>query len=446
MEALQYVFYLLVTIGILVTIHEFGHYLVARASGVKILRFSVGFGRPLCTWVDKRGTEFTIAAIPLGGYLRMYEENEELIDNDFESNPAPMVAFNQLSPWWRIGIACGGPGANFLLAVVVYSVISMIGVTSFMPIVGVVEEGTPVHAAGLQSGEEIVRVDDRDTPTWSDVNMRLASRLGDTGIIALQTRWPGESGQRSYSLVVDEWHKGADEPDLMGSLGISIAPLAVIGSVVKGSPAERAGFVRWDRVVAVDERQIITWRDWVLAIREAPGVPMRVQIVREGMPRNLILVPDLTEAANGEVIGFAGLGTVTRNVQYRFFGAIVRGVSETAANTVMTLDFLKKMVTGLVSARNLGGPIMIAKVAKDSAQLGWQHFLRILALLSISLGVINLLPIPILDGGHILFASAEIVTRRPVSARIQALGLRLGLVVVVSVMLFTIYNDVSRVL
>lgn len=441
MEALQYVFYLLLTLGVLVTVHEYGHYVVARASGVRILRFSVGFGRPLRTWTDGRGTEFTIAAIPLGGYLKMLESGDRP-----EAAEARDLAFDELSPAWRIAIATAGPAANFLLAFVVYAFIAMMGVTAFLPVIGAVAEGSPAAKAGLAPGQELVRVDGRRTDTWMDVGMGLAARLGDTGAIGLEARWPGQTAVRSHAIPVTAWHEAAEEPDLLGSLGISAELPALVGEVLPESAADSAGFKLWDRVVAVDGASITGWRDWVEVVRGAPGETLRVRVTRQGREAELTLVPRVVEAEDGSATGFAGVAAPTRTVRAGPVGAIIAGARETVANTQLTLNLLKKMVLGLVSPKNLSGPIMIAKVAKDSADAGWRNFLGILALLSISLGVINLLPIPILDGGHILFGAAELVTRRPVSLRVQAVGLRLGLFVVTCMMLFAIYNDITRVL
>lgn len=441
MDVLQYVFYLLLTLGVLVTVHEFGHYVVARASGVCILRFSVGFGQALHTWRDRRGTDFVVAAIPLGGYLKMLESADRPAGGQTHG-----LAFDELSPAWRIAIAAAGPAANFLLAFVVYAFIAVMGVTTFLPVIGGVAPGSPAATAGLAPGEEVVRIDGRGTDSWMDVGMGLAARLGDTGDIAIEARWPGQPATRHYAIPVRAWHDGAEEPDLLDSLGISATLPALVGDVAPASAAADAGFLPWDRVVAVNGAPIDAWPDWVEAVRAAPGDTLHVRVSRHGEDAELTLVPEAAQASDGSAIGFAGVGVATRTVRAGPLGAIAAGAQETVANTRLTLNLLKKMVLGLVSPKNLSGPIMIAKVAKDSADSGWRNFLGILALLSISLGVINLLPIPILDGGHILFGAAELVTRRPVAPRVQAVGLRLGLFVVASLMLLAIYNDISRFL
>ena len=445
MEALQYVLYLLVTVGILVTVHEYGHYLVARAAGVRILRFSVGFGRPLLSWTDKRGTVFTLAAIPLGGYLQMYGEGEDTADWEPEAGSKyANIPFDKLSPWWRIAIAAAGPGANFVLAFVVYWAIAIAGVTAYIPIVGTVEQGTPAHTAGLRGGEELVAIDGRSTPTWSEVSVALAGRLGETGEIHIAARRPDASSTREYRVPVEDWRSGEEAPDLLDDLGIVALP-AVIGRVRDDSAAARAGLQAWDRVLAVDGVVVRDWVDWVDAVRGAPERAIALRVDRGGREIDLSLTPAALSDGE-EKIGFAGVEAPVRTVRHSAIEAVAWSANETVAKTALTLQLLGKMFAGMVSPKNLSGPVMIAKVARDSAQTGWRNFLVILALLSISLGVINLLPIPVLDGGHILFAFAQIVSRRPVPARVQAIGMRVGLFLVSFTMLFVIYNDVARLL
>ena len=448
MEALQYVLFFLATICILVTVHEFGHYLAARASGVRILRFCVGLGRPLLSWTDKRGTAFTLAAIPLGGYLQMYgEDGNSGHWEPAEASEYPNIPFDKLSPWWRMTIAAAGPAANFVLAFVVYWAISVAGITTLIPIVGGVEEDTPAYVAGLRGGEELVAIDGRPTPTWSEVNIALAGRLGDTGDIDIEARRGEQPSTRVYRIPVERWGRGEEAPDLLSDLGIKVLP-AVIGSVLDDSAAARADLRARDRILAADGQTIHTWDDWVQAVRAAPDRTLSLRVDRDGRDIEVQLTPDAW-SENGETIGRAGVMAAqppVRTARYSMIEGIVWSADETAAKTVLTLKLLGKMFTGYVSPKNLAGPIMISKIAKDSAQTGWRNFFNILALLSISLGVINLLPIPVLDGGHILFACAHIVTRRPVPAHVQAAGIRVGLFLVGFAMLFVIYNDVARLL
>ena len=448
MEALQYVLYFLLTVFILVTVHEFGHYLAARCAGVRILAFSVGFGRPLLSWRDKRGTVFMLAAVPLGGYVQMYGEDHDT-GNWVPSEGAeyPNIPFDKLPPWWRIVIAAAGPAANFVLALGVYWVIAIAGATTYIPIVGGVEHDAPAYTAGLRGGEELIAIDGRPTPTWAEVGVALAGRLGDTGDIEITARQSQHSSTRLYRIPIEQWRRGEEAPDLIADLGIGVvAP--VVGGVLDDSAAERAGLRAGDRILAADGEAVATWHGWVDAVRASPERAMSMLVDREGQEISLWLTPSAA-SEGGEMIGFAGVAAVeppVRTVRHSMIDGLAWGASETWDKTKFTYQILGKMFTGMVSPTNLSGPVGIAKFAKESAQMGWRNFLTILALLSISLGVINLLPIPVLDGGHILFACAHMVARRPLPARVQAAAVRVGLFLVGFTMLFVIYNDVAKLL
>lgn len=440
-EILQYPLALLVTLGVLVTFHELGHYLVARWSGVRIVRFSVGFGRPIWSRMDRRGTEWAVAAIPLGGYVRMLDEREPGTV-EAEARPGD-VSYNDLSVGWRAAIAAAGPLANFLLAIVVYWFLFVAGNTTIAPMLGTVPEGSPADRAGLEPGLEIVSVDGESARSWQQVTMALAGRLGDSGSIELGVRRPGAESIRQVGLAIDDWHRGVDEPDLLASLGIEPALPPVLGEILPDSPAERAGLRRFDRVVAVDGEPQQRWSDWVDTVQAAPDRALTVTVDRDGRRLDLSVRPEARDAG-GEAAGYVGVAPYLNEIRYGPLAAIPMGVAETWDKTALTLGLLKKMVTGDVSMKNLSGPITIARVAGDSARSGWTYFLGVLALLSISLGVLNLLPIPILDGGHLLFCAAEAATGRPVSERIQLLGTQIGLFLVAGLMVLALYNDISR--
>jgi regulator of sigma E protease len=439
MELLQYVLALLVTLGILVTVHELGHFLVAKASGVKVLRFSVGFGRPLVSWFDGAGTEYAIAALPLGGYVRMLDEREGTVAPDEVHR-----CFNRLSPAWRIAIAFGGPAANFLLAIAVYWCLAVAGGAALVPFLSTPAAGTPVAEAGLTEEAEIVSVDGLETPGWPQVTMALAARLGDTGTIRLGTRESADDAPTEARIPIDEWQRGVDEPDLLGALGIVPTLPAVLGDIVAGGPAATAGLQRGDRILALDDVAVATWSDWVETVRAAPGSRKDASVRRGETTLTLPIEIERRESENGSAYGFVGVAPQMREVRYGAFAAVPRALGETWEKTRLTLDLLKKMVTGLVSAKNLSGPITIAKVAGDSARSGWESFLGVLALLSISLAVLNLLPVPILDGGHIVLCTAELILRRPIPERVQAVGMQIGLAIVGGMMLLAVYNDLTR--
>ncbi|MEE4299760.1 MAG: RIP metalloprotease RseP [Pseudomonadales bacterium] len=440
MDLLQTILALLVTLGILVTVHEAGHFYVARACGVRVLRFSVGMGPVLFSRHDRRGTEFAVSALPIGGYVRMLDGREMDVAASERDE-----AFDSKTPLQRIAISLGGPVANFLLAILVYWVLFVSGTSGFAPITGEVPADTPAARAGMRADTEIVAVDGRSTPTWQAVNLALVERLGETGTIRVEARALDGGAARRHELAIDRWLADEDEPDTLGSLGLVPGFPAVLGSVVADGPAARAGVRDGDRIVAVDGEAIRGWGDWVRVVRAAPEQALAVEIERDSVRRTLTVVPEAREAGGeGEAIGFVGTGPLYRTMRLSFADAVPRAFEETWSKTVLTLNLLKKMVVGLVSTRNLSGPITIAKVAGESAESGLETFLGFLALLSVSLGVLNLLPIPVLDGGHILFYLVELAKGSPVPERVQMLGVQIGIFIVASMMLLAFYNDLTR--
>ncbi len=439
MQILQYVLALIATLAVLVTVHEWGHFIVARWAGAKVVRFSIGFGPVLFSRFDRRGTEFALAAVPLGGYVKILDEREGEVAPDEADK-----TFNRLTPLWRIAFALGGPIANFLLAIVLYWGLFVAGTTDLIPIIAEPNAETPAFAAGLRGGEEIVSVDAALTQSWAEVSMALASRLGDSGSITVTSRRPGTTTATSHRLPIADWQRGVDEPELFQSLGLVPTLPAIFGTVLEDGPAHAAGLRSWDRVVAVDGAPIDEWADWVELVRKSADKDLTIDVDRDGSIVQVVLRPTARAADDGASYGYVGVAPLLREMEYGALAAIPMSLRETASKTVMTLDLMKKMVMGLVSTRNLSGPITIAKVAGDSARSGWESFLRVLALLSISLGVLNLLPIPILDGGHVMFCLAEMAIRRPVPERVQAWGMQIGLAIVGCMMLLAFYNDLTR--
>ncbi|WP_460045369.1 sigma E protease regulator RseP [Pseudomonas sp. S2_H01] len=449
MSALYMIVGTLVALGVLVTFHEFGHFWVARRCGVKVLRFSVGFGMPLLRWHDRKGTEYVLAAIPLGGYVKMLDEREgdvppELVDQ----------SFNRKSVYQRIAIVIAGPVANFLLAIVFFWVLAMLGSQQVRPVIGGVEAGSIAEKAGLASGQEIVSVDGEATTGWSSVNLQLVRRLGETGSIALKVREQGSDVDTPHALVLDNWLKGADEPDPIRSLGIrpwrpALAP--VLAELDPKGPAQAAGLKTGDRLLALDGQPLNEWQQVVDWVRVRPDTRISLTVERDGAK---IDVP-VTLVAHGEgkaATGYLGAGVkgvdwppeMLREVSYGPLAAVAEGARRTWTMSVLTLDSLKKMLFGELSVKNLSGPITIAKVAGASAQSGVGDFLNFLAYLSISLGVLNLLPIPVLDGGHLLFYLVEWVRGRPLSEKVQGWGVQIGISLVVGVMLLALVNDLGR--
>ncbi len=445
MDFLQYPLALIVMLGGLITFHELGHYVAARASGVRILRFSIGFGRPLWSRVDRRGTEWVVTAIPLGGFVRMLGENEP--------GEVPLAVplkpedkdYSQLSVGWRLIISAAGPVANFILAALIYWVLFIAGTPTLAPMLGEVDPDSALGQAGLTRYSEVISVDGRRTQDWQQVNLALADRMGESGSIVIEARQPGAEAGR-FEIPITDWHKGEKDPNLLGSLGFTAAAPALVGEVLPGGAGERDGLQRWDLISAVNGQPIERWGEWVDVIQRSPGDVLEVELLRRGQPLTLQIVPNAAESEEGVTIGYLGVAGHFYEMQYGPFAAIPAAIGETFEKTLFTLGVLKKMVMGAVSVENLSGPIMIAKVAGDTASAGWQYFIGLAALLSISLGVLNLLPIPILDGGHILFALVELVRGKPVPEKVQIMATQVGLVLVGGLMIIALYNDLTRLI
>ncbi|HDZ56151.1 MAG TPA: sigma E protease regulator RseP [Pseudomonas xinjiangensis] len=440
----------IVALGLLVTIHEYGHFWVARRCGVKVLRFSIGFGSALVRWHDKRGTEYVIAAIPLGGYVKMLDEREGPVpDNELDQ------AFNRKDVKKRIAIVAAGPIANFLLAITAFWLIAVFGITTVAPVIGPVEPDSVAERAGLYEGLELVEIDGVPIQSWQEVNLQLIRRLGETGQLHILARELPDSSPQRYTLELQDWLRGSEQPDPIGSLGLTtwqprISP--EIGQITPDGAAQRSGLQEGDLIVAIDQQPVDDWINQVVpTIQQSAGKSLEMEIERNGGRLSVTVTPESKEQ-DGSRIGFIGAGVAAfgwpdhmiRTIEYNPLAAIPVAAVKTWDMTILTLDSLKKMITGLVSAKNLSGPITIAKVAGASAKSGPESFLSFIAYLSISLGVLNLLPIPVLDGGHLVYYSAEWIRGKPLSERIQGWGLQIGLTLIVGVMVFAIYNDISR--
>ena len=451
MQVLFSIVMALVTLGILVTIHEYGHYWVARRCGVRVLRFAVGFGRPLAMRVDRHGTEFALCAIPLGGYVKMLDERDESQDVRVENRHE---SFNAQPVRNKLAIVSAGPAANFLLAILVLFGLFLRGETGIAPVIEAVEPGSLAHDVGLMQDQEIVAVDGASTQTVSNVRFALLKRLGDTGTIDISVGSALSNLQQTYALPIDRWLGGAEAPEPTRALGLTlgIPPLQPsIGSLVEDGPATRVGFKVGDTITVVDGQAISTWSQWVDLVRAAPGQSLVVRVERDGQSLDLTVVPRSTGTSGAEV-GSVGMGVVIPDIpedRIRRQGrnpveALSAAIERTFSLTVFTFESMWKMIQGLISTKNLSGPIAIAQVAASTAESGFTTWLSFLALLSISLGAINLLPIPVLDGGHIVFHSLEGLLGRPVPEQIQMMSYQLGLLAVFTLMVFAIYNDVAR--
>ena len=448
MQIIETVLALALTLGILVTLHEYGHFWVARRCGVKVLRFSVGFGKPMFSWYDKHGTEFAVAAIPLGGYVKMLDEREGPVPEELRDQ-----AFTSKPPGQRIAIAAAGPVANFIFAIFAYWLLSVVGVTHVAPIVGQIADESVAERVGLQEGMEIHSVDGHRVSPWRDVNMRILERTGEHGSISMEVSEDGARGTVSGEL--SGWGLSDDTPNPLAEFGITPwrpAVPPVLGQISEGGRAEAAGLQPGDRIVAVNGEAIGSWFELVEFIRNAPEQTLQVTVERNGSEQSLSVTPEARTEESGQSIGFVGAGVeaiswpeeVLRDVSYGPFAAIPVALSETWADTRLTLVAIKKMVTGLLSPTNLSGPITIARVAEASVSSGFEDFVRFLAYLSVSLGILNLLPVPVLDGGHIVYYTIEALRGKPLSEQAQAFGLRIGMAMILTLMVFALYNDLMR--
>ena len=446
---------MLVTLGILVTIHEFGHYWVARRCGVKIECFSIGFGKSIFSWY--RGeTEYRIAILPLGGYVKMFGEQGAKIKDSEKS-----LAFNHKTLPQKTAIVAAGPLANLILAVVLYWFMFMTGVSGVAPVIGDLESDSPVALAGLQRSDEIVSIDGDQTRTWQEVRKALLERLGETGSLELSFTSPGNDLINNASIRIDRWLVNKAEPDVLDALGIiphrlDIPP--IIGELVSDGRAQQAGLLSQDEILSVNELNLSGWLHWVDIVRGNPEQELQLQVLRGLEVLNLIVRPEINIDNNGDPYGYIGAGVVmpktmpalpeemNRAVRYSAFAAMPFAFIETWDNSIFILDSIKKMVVGLISVENLSGPITIAQIAGQTATFGLEYYLSFLAVLSISLGILNLLPIPVLDGGHLLYYLIEAIIRRPVPEKAQAMGIQLGIILIVSIMFVAFYNDINRLL
>ena len=446
---IQSVLSIVVALGVLITFHEFGHYIIARACGVKVLRFSVGFGKPIFKWVNKLGTEFTLALIPLGGYVRMLDEREGDVPESQKSQ-----AFNNKTVWQRISIVAAGPIANFLLAIILYALVALQGIQTVSPVVGGIVPGSIIAESSLQVGDELTHINGNDVASWQQVNLALAELIGQTGTYEFRYLPQGSTTAVASDFRLQAWLSDSEPAGLIGELGLQpkrpVMP-AVIDNVLPDGAAALAGMKAADEIVSIEGEAINDWQEFVRIVQSSPMQTLSVALLRDNQTLNIKLTPKSRETEAG-LVGYVGVmvkpveldASWYKETHYGFFAAIGYGFERSGQMIALTLSSIVKMVKGLISIDNLSGPITIAKVASASAESGLQSFLQFMAYLSISLGVLNLLPIPVLDGGHLLFYFVEAVRKKPVSEKIQYLAYRIGASMLFALMLVAIFNDIAR--
>ena len=449
LDTVQTVLIAIATFSIVVAVHEYGHFWVARRSGVKVLRFSVGFGRPLIRWRGRDDVEYVVAVLPLGGYVRMADEREDNVaDEDLPR------AYNRQPVARRMAIAAAGPAANFLLAVLVLWMLFLRGEVGIVPLIDQVSAGSLADRAGLVSGQEILSIDDNPTPTLAALNFALLERLGDSGTLRLSAAYPGLESIHRSEVPIERWLAGEEQPNLLAALGITILVppvLPLVGALADGSAAVAAGFQVGDLILQADGQAMPLWMDWVGYVRERPEVPIDVLVQRDGTTQLLTVVPRERVIDNqrfGSVGMTVSLPDMPESQQRRFergpLTALWASIQRTGDLIGFTFKSMGRMLQGLISPANLSGPIAIAQVAASTAEAGWVSWLGFVALLSVSLGALNLLPIPVLDGGHLVFYSVEALMGKPLPERVQMAGVQIGLVLVMSIMVFALYNDLSK--
>lgn len=436
-------FAFLLALGVLIVFHELGHYGVARLCGVKVLRFSLGFGKPLYSKQFKPGgTEWVVAAFPLGGYVKMLGEQ----DDQVAAADLPF-AFNRQSVLKRIFIVAAGPMANFVLAILIYWGLFVYGMPGQRPLLDTPEAQTAAAVAGIARWDVIEKIDAEPVQTWEDVNWHLAKKLVDGGELSLTVRTA--QGQLLQKHLLLSGLSGNDlDKDFLTKLGLQPAKTvpARLGRILPGSPAENAGLKVGDLVLAVNGKAVSDWVAFTEVVRANPNKTVLLEVQRLGYTRSIAVIPQ-SILEKGKTIGRIGVASdMLVKAQYPFGPALTRSALKCWDTSVFSLKILGRMITGDVSWRNLSGPVTIAQVAGETASIGWLPYLLFIALVSVSLGVMNLLPLPILDGGHLMYYMVEVIKGSPVSLQAMEIGQRVGIAVLVMLMGLALYNDIVRLL
>ena len=440
----------IIALGILVTVHEFGHFWVARKNGVKVERFSVGFGKPLWQKTSADGTEYVLAMIPLGGYVKMLDERvDEVLPED------KTKTFNSKTVYQRIAIVAAGPIANFIFALIAFYLMFLIGVPGIKPIVGDITTDSIADKSGLSTGSVILSVSGSSTRDWQEVNLALIDGIGDKELI-IEAQDTVSKDITTVTFDTKTWHFSPDKIAPLTSLGILPFKPEVFNEllvVAVDSPADTAGLIPGDKPLAVDNKRVNDWQGFTEQIKQFPNKEVNLSISRDGQILTLLITPQLITRDN-EKLGYIGVAPKVApwptssliELSYGPLDAFFESAQRTWNLTSITFGMIGKLITGDVSLNNLSGPIGIAQGAGNSANNGLVYFLSFLALISINLGIINLLPLPVLDGGHLVYYCIELITGKEVSETTQAAGYKFGALALIVLMAIGLFNDFNRVL
>lgn len=450
MSALFIVVAAILLLGPLIAIHEFGHYFVARKLGVKVLVYSIGFGPTILKWTSKKsGIQYQLSALPLGGYVKMLDEREE---NVAEADLP--YAFNRQHPWKRIAIVAAGPLINLIFAILLFWLLFLPSQEQLNTRVGKVLADTPAAAAQMQVGDKITAIDGTPVTTWEKLNFALVDRVGETGKIQVQAERAGEI--KTFSLPIQNFLNDQSQSplDILGFTPYRPQIPAIVSKLSEDGAAIRQGMQVGDQIIAIDGVKMNDWYDVVQVVQASPEKLLKVDVLRNNQVQKLEVMPQGKRDNMGNVSGVLGVqsdpGKIVipedykQTIQYSPSEALLMAVDKTGQLSSMILNSIVKMVRGLIGFDNLSGPITIAKVAGQSAEMGWQTFISFMALMSVSLGILNLLPIPMLDGGHLVYYFIELIRGKPVSEQIQLVGLKIGMVLLGSMMLLALFNDIMR--
>ena len=450
MSALFIVVAAILLLGPLIAIHEFGHYFVARKLGVKVLVYSIGFGPTILKWTSKKsGIQYQLSALPLGGYVKMLDEREE---NVAEADLP--YAFNRQHPWKRIAIVAAGPLINLIFAILLFWLLFLPSQEQLNTRVGKVLADTPAATAQMQVGDKITAIDGTPVTTWEKLNFALVDRVGETGKIQVQAERAGEI--KTFSLPIQNFLNDQSQSplDVLGFTPYRPQIPAIVSKLSEDGAAIRQGMQVGDQIIAIDGVKMNDWYDVVQVVQASPEKLLKVDVLRNNQVQQLEVMPQGKRDNMGNVSGVLGVqsdpGKIVipedfkQTIQYSPSEALFMAVDKTGQLSSMILNSIVKMVRGLIGFDNLSGPITIAKVAGQSAEMGWQTFISFMALMSVSLGILNLLPIPMLDGGHLVYYFIELIRGKPVSEQIQLVGLKIGMVLLGSMMLLALFNDIMR--